>query len=60
MLGDVSQRVAAMMKDDDVADFLARCIQRVVPKSYAQVQRVPPFQPAPSGLLRGPPSSNNP
>eukprot|EP00899_Mesostigma_viride_P004918 jgi/Mesvir1/14427/Mv09564-RA.1 len=36
MYGDVSARAAASMRDEKVADFFARLIQRVSPKSYAQ------------------------
>ena len=36
MYGDVSARVAEEMRKPDVADFFARLIQRVAPKSYAQ------------------------
>jgi len=36
LYGDVSFRVAAEMRKPEVADFFARLIQRVAPKSYAQ------------------------
>ena len=36
MYGDVSAKAAQALRDPVVADFFARLIQRVVPKSYAQ------------------------
>ncbi len=36
MLGDVSARVANEMRRPEVAEFFARLIQRVAPKSHAQ------------------------
>jgi hypothetical protein len=36
MLGRVSARAAQTLRDPAVADFFARLIQRVTPKSYAQ------------------------
>jgi 1-pyrroline-5-carboxylate dehydrogenase len=36
MLGRVSARAAQTLRDPVVADFFARLIQRVTPKSYAQ------------------------
>ncbi|GAX84814.1 hypothetical protein CEUSTIGMA_g12235.t1 [Chlamydomonas eustigma] len=36
MLGDVSAKVATEMRKPEVADFFARLIQRVAPKSYPQ------------------------
>jgi len=36
MLGRVSDRAAAALRERDVADFFARLIQRTSPKSYAQ------------------------
>lgn len=37
MYGDVSFRVAEQLRRPDVAEFFARLIQRVAPKSHAQV-----------------------
>ncbi|CAE7845705.1 ALDH12A1 [Symbiodinium sp. KB8] len=36
LYGDVSAKAAEMLHKEDVADFFARMIQRVVPKSYTQ------------------------
>ncbi|KAJ0402208.1 hypothetical protein P43SY_008072 [Pythium insidiosum] len=36
MYGDVSNRAGTMLRDPAVADYFARLIQRVSPKSYAQ------------------------
>lgn len=36
MLGDVSFNAAVMLSDEGVADYFARLIQSVMPKSYAQ------------------------
>lgn len=36
MYGDISAKVAYEMRRPEVADFFARLIQRVAPKSYAQ------------------------
>jgi len=38
MYGDVSFRVAEEMRKPEVVDFFTKCIQRVVPKSYAQAK----------------------
>ena len=36
MYGEISARAAEEIAKPEVADFFAKCIQRVVPKSYAQ------------------------
>jgi 1-pyrroline-5-carboxylate dehydrogenase len=36
MLGEVSRKASNALKDSDVADYFARLIQKVMPKSYAQ------------------------
>ncbi len=36
MYGDISAKAAELLHKEEVADFFARCIQRVMPKSYAQ------------------------
>jgi 1-pyrroline-5-carboxylate dehydrogenase len=36
MYGAISAKAGQMLRDPDIADFFTRCIQRVVPKSYAQ------------------------
>ena len=36
MYGDVCKRAARMLDDPKISDFFVRCIQRCVPKSYAQ------------------------
>ncbi len=36
MYGDISAKAAAAIRQPEVADFFARCVQRVMPKSYAQ------------------------
>eukprot|EP00958_Prasinococcus_capsulatus_P018042 scaffold2088_cov399-Prasinococcus_capsulatus_cf.AAC.10 len=40
MYGDVSARAAEEMSKPHVQDFFAKCIQRVVPKSYAQAMEL--------------------
>jgi hypothetical protein len=39
MWGDVSAKMADEMRKEEVKDFFCRAIQRVCPKSYAQVMR---------------------
>ncbi|MCB9640177.1 MAG: aldehyde dehydrogenase family protein [Myxococcales bacterium] len=36
LYGDVSAKAAAALRDPEVFDFFTRCVQRVMPKSYAQ------------------------
>jgi 1-pyrroline-5-carboxylate dehydrogenase len=38
MYGDISHKAAAMMREKEVEDFFTRLIQRVAPKSDAQVR----------------------
>jgi len=40
-LGRVCAKAAALMAEQDVADFFAKLIQRVMPKSWAQCRRRP-------------------
>jgi 1-pyrroline-5-carboxylate dehydrogenase len=38
LYGDISAKAAAALRDPEVSDFFTRCVQRVMPKSYAQAQ----------------------
>ena len=38
LYGDVSARVAQMLRDPEVEHFFTRLIQRVAPKSYVQAK----------------------
>jgi len=38
MLGSVSAKVAAMMREPEILDYFTRLVQRVAPKSYGQAQ----------------------
>jgi 1-pyrroline-5-carboxylate dehydrogenase len=38
MYGEISARVAALLREKEVEDFFTRCIQRVMPKSDAQAR----------------------
>ena len=39
MLGSVAHKAAAALQTEEVADYFARLIQRVVPKSYKEARK---------------------